>query len=59
MKALIDSGAQISTITDHFARELRLEVRDVGTLLNLERDRGRGGSLFWIRGGKFKNTLHA
>ena len=40
MKALIDSGAQISTITDHFARELRLEVRDVGTLLNLE---GTGG----------------
>ena len=36
VKALIDSGAQISTITDHFARELRLEVRDVGTLLNLE-----------------------
>ena len=40
VKALIDSGAQISTITDHFARELRLEVRDVGTLLNLE---GTGG----------------
>ena len=40
MKALIDSGAQVSTITDHFARELRLEVRDVGTLLNLE---GTGG----------------
>ena len=40
VKALIDSGAQVSTITDHFARELRLEVRDVGTLLNLE---GTGG----------------
>ena len=40
VKALIDSGAQISTITDHFARELRLEVKDVGTLLNLE---GTGG----------------
>ena len=46
VRALIDSGAQVSTITDHFARELRLGVRECGDFTQFRGDRGRGGSLF-------------
>ena len=34
-KGLIDSGAQISSILDKFAKELNLEVKKLETLLDL------------------------
>ena len=39
-KALIDSGAQISTVTISFAKELGAEIKDIGRVLNVE---GTGG----------------
>ena len=36
VKGLIDSGAQISSILDKFAKELNLEVKKLETLLDLE-----------------------
>ena len=36
VKWLIDSGAQISSILDKFAKELQLEVKKLETLLDLE-----------------------
>ena len=36
VKGLIDSGAQISSISDKFAKELSLEVKKLETLLDLE-----------------------
>ena len=35
-KALVDSGAQMSTMTDSFAQQLRLPVQKLGKILNLE-----------------------
>ena len=36
VKGLIDSGAQISSISDKFAEALNLEVKKLETLLDLE-----------------------
>ena len=36
VKGLIDSGAQISSISDKFAKDLKLEVKKLETLLDLE-----------------------
>ena len=36
VKGLIDSGAQISSISDEFTKELNLEVKKLETLLDLE-----------------------
>ena len=36
VKGLIDSGAQVSSISDKFAEELNLEVKKLETLLDLE-----------------------
>ena len=36
VKGLIDSGAQISSISDKFAKALKLEVKKLETLLDLE-----------------------
>ena len=36
VKGLIDSGAQVSSISDKFAQELNLEVKKLETLLDLE-----------------------
>ena len=36
IKGLIDSGAQISSISDKFAETLNLEVKKLETLLDLE-----------------------
>ena len=41
VKGLIDSGAQISSISDKFAKELELEVKKLETLLDVE-PTGRG-----------------
>ena len=36
VKGLIDSGAQVSSISDRFANELNLEIKKLETLLDLE-----------------------
>ena len=41
VKGLIDSGAQVSSISDTFASKLGLEIKQLNTLLNLEPTGGR------------------
>ena len=45
VKGLIDSGAQISSISDKFAKELNLEVKKLETLLGFGANRRWAGSL--------------
>ena len=44
IKALIDTGAQVSSISDTFAKRLGLEIKKLTTLLELK-PTGGGGSL--------------
>ena len=50
--ALIDSSAQVSSVSSQFCKELALEIQPLGWLLELEGTRELCHPLLWVCGGQ-------
>ena len=51
VKGLIDSGAQVSNVSDKFAKELNLEVKKIRNSIGLRAHWRWSSTIRWLRGG--------